>query len=224
MNRVQQPTENKSMGPLRKATSTLAIEIRLGLVHLRGRFKARKFNGQTGLKLHIGCGPKLKNGWVNIDLGGRADINLDARRRLPFADGCCAIVYSEHFLEHLDYPAESKSFLNECHRVLQPGGVFSAGVPDTEWPLKAYWEGITSEYFKHAKQIWHPKWCVTRMEHINYHFRQGCEHRFAYDFETLKYVLEKAGFVQVRRRDFDPRLDSKDRELGTLYVEGLKPT
>ena len=65
---------------------------------------------------------------------------------------------------------------------------------------------------------------MTRMEHINYHFRQGGEHRFAYDFETLKYVLEKAGFIQVRRRDFDPLLDSRDRELGTLYVEGFKPT
>jgi predicted SAM-dependent methyltransferase len=209
---------------LRKAASNLIVECRIALVHARGTLKARSLRKRTALRLNVGCGPKAKEGWVNIDLAGRADLTLDARRRMPLPDGCCLIVYSEHFLEHLDYPTEVGSFLRNAYRVLQPGGVFSAGVPDTEWPLKAYWEGISSEYFKHAKQIWHPKWCVTRMEHINYHFRQGCEHRFAYDFETLKYVLEKAGFVQVRRRDFDPKLDSKDRELGTLYVEGFKPT
>ena len=112
--------------------------------------------------------------------------------------------------------------MRNAHRVLRPDGVFSAGVPDTEWPLQAYGEGISSEYFRHAKQIWHPKWCVTRMEHINYHFRQGREHKYAYDFETLRYVLERAGFAQVRRRDFDPQLDSRDRELGTLYIEAVK--
>ena len=62
------------------------------------------------------------------------------------------------------------------------------------------------------------------MEDINFPFRQGEEHNFAYDFETLRYILEKSGFVQVKRRDFDPSLDSRDRELGTLYVDAIKPT
>jgi len=210
------------MGPLRQAVSDLVAECRIALGHYSGTLRARRFRNRTGLKLHIGCGPKAKEGWVNIDLAGRADLTLDARRQMPFADESCSVVYSEHFLEHLEYPAEVEFFLRSAHRVLRPDGVFSAGVPDTEWPLKAYWEGISSEYFRHAKEIWHPKWCMTRMEHINYHFRQGREHRYAYDFETLKYVLEKAGFGQVRRRDFDPQLDSRDRELGTLYIEAVK--
>jgi len=49
------------------------------------------------------------------------------------------------------------------------------------------------------------------------------EHKFAYDFETLKYILEKSGFVQVKLRNFDPSLDSKDSGLGTLYVDAIKP-
>jgi hypothetical protein len=35
--------------------------------------------------------------------------------------------------------------------------------------------------------------------------------------------LERAGFVKVRRRDFDPELDSEERSLGTLYVDAYKP-
>jgi len=62
-----------------------------------------------------------------------------------------------------------------------------------------------------------------KMEHINYHFRQDTQHRFVYDFETLKYALGRAGFSQIERRGFDPLLDSQDRERGTLYVIAVKP-
>jgi hypothetical protein len=40
-----------------------------------------------------------------------------------------------------------------------------------------------------AKRLWHPAWCQTRLEHLNYHFRQDTQHRFAYDYETLERVL-----------------------------------
>jgi hypothetical protein len=61
------------------------------------------------------------------------------------------------------------------------------------------------------------------MEHINYHFRQDDEHRFAYDFKTLAQALSSAGFQEIQRRDFEPALDSVDRKLGTLYVNASKP-
>ncbi len=64
---------------------------------------------------------------------------------------------------------------------------------------------------------------TTRLEHINYHFRQGTEHRFAYDFETAEKVLRTAGFVEVRERAYDPSLDSKHREVGSLFMSAQKP-
>ena len=42
------------------------------------------------------------------------------------------------------------------------------------------------------------------MHQINYVFRQGGEHKYAYDAETLKEVLERDGFTNVSRRSFDP--------------------
>jgi len=208
--------------PLRRAFRSILKEFQVSLLHFRGTIKAHKFKKETNLKLHIGCGAKLKEGWINIDLNKKADITLDLRRSLPFPNNSCSIIYSEHFLEHLECAHQVESFLEEAYRILKSGGIFSAGVPDTEWPLRAYLEK-DSDYFKYAKEIWHPKWCVTRMEHINFHFRQGEEHKFAYDFETLKYILEKSGFVQVKLRNFDPSLDSKDSGLGTLYVDAIKP-
>lgn len=39
----------------------------------------------------------------------------------------------------------------------------------------------------------------TKMELVNMIFRQGTEHKFVYDYETLRRALEGCGFVQVTR-------------------------
>jgi predicted SAM-dependent methyltransferase len=192
------------------------------LIHANGVRKARRLLGRNDLKIQLGCGARIKPGWINIDLRSSADIRLDLSRKLPFASSSTCLIYSEHFLEHIEYPGPAMSLLRECHRMLTPGGIFSVGVPDTEWPLLEY-AGVRHDgYFDQAKKSWHPDWCETALEHINFHFRQGREHRFAYDFSTLKKALERAGFVNVRRRDFDPELDSEERRLGTLYVNAYK--
>jgi predicted SAM-dependent methyltransferase len=193
-------------------------------MHEKGVRSAKKLSSQRNLKLHIGCGPRSKPGWVNIDLHPNADMTLDMREPLPFLSGQCQVIYSEHFLEHIDYPDPLYSFLRECYRVLQPGGLFSVGVPDTEPGLKEYC-GVTHDgLFEIAKQRWHPKeMSNTRMEQLNFHFRQGNEHRMAYDYETLAFALTSVGFQRVARREFNEALDSLDRKLGTLYVDGVKP-
>lgn len=177
----------------------------------------------SGARLHFGCGPNIKPGWVNIDLANpAADLHLDLSRPLPFDDELAAFVYSEHFLEHLDYPEPAGLFVRECYRVLAHGGVFSVGVPDTEWPLKSYAQGHDFKRESEARH-WHPDWCETEIEHINFHFRQGTQHRFAYDYETLERMLARCGFVDIRRRDYDPGLDLEHRAFGTLYAEARKP-
>ncbi len=220
---IKQFLKNYTSAALRASIRNALRELSISLKHRRGvQLAKRRFSGQRHLRLHVGCGTKIKKGWVNIDLSSRADIVLDLREPLPFLQNSCAIVYSEHFLEHIDYPEPTQSFLKECYRVLEPGGLFSVGVPDTEWPIAEYAGLRTEGYFQTAKERWHPLWCQTEMEHINYHFRQGAEHRFAYDFKTLAHTLTSVGFERVRRRAFDEELDSTDWKLGTLYAEALK--
>ncbi len=202
--------------------SVLYREIRVYLRHRRGVARSKGLARQTGLKLHLGCGNILKDGWVNVDAQPPADLTLDLREPLPLSDDSCSIVYSEHFLEHLEYPEPTRSLLRECHRILEPDGRFSVGVPDTEWPIMEYAELRSEGYFGFAKERWHPDWCETEMEHLNYHFRQRTEHKFAYDFKTLESVLRMSGFTSIHAREFDPELDSPDRRLGTLYVDATK--
>jgi hypothetical protein len=103
--------------------------------------------------------------------------------------------------------------------------MFRLSVPDTEWPLTDYSGGIDAAYFQACVQHeWHPGNCSTRLEHINYHFRQGDEHHYAYDEETLKKALETAGFCDVKRVGFDSDIDAKHREVGSLFVVARKST
>jgi predicted SAM-dependent methyltransferase len=206
-----------------QARANLKQERRIARRHLAAVKKARaNYGGKTGLKLHLGCGPNVKPGWVNVDFSPKADLQLDLREPLPFAGGSCSLIYSEHFFEHVDFPDAVYTLLAECLRVLGPEGIFSVGVPDTEWPILEYGRVKQENYFTTAKKIWHPPWCETEMDHINYHFRQRGQHLYAYDEKTLCHVLTKAGFAQARRRKFDPGLDLANRELGTLYAEARK--
>jgi predicted SAM-dependent methyltransferase len=209
-------------GPgLGSALAKMRDEMRIASAHRKSVRKAKQLPS-AGLRLNCGCGPHPKSGWVNIDaLNAAADLHLDLRRPLPFQDGSAVAIYSEHFFEHLEYPAETGTFLAESLRVLGPNGSFRVGVPDTEWPIRAYVNG-DEQYFTFARQHWHPTWCDTRMHNINYHFRQGTEHKYAYDYETLEKILIDAGFASVTCVDFDPAIDSESRRLGTLYAEARK--
>lgn len=173
-------------------------------------------------KLNLGCGSNPRPGWINIDLfASCADLQLDLREKWPFADASISYVYSEHVFEHFDIDDEVPHFLSEARRVLHPGGLFDVGVPDTEWPLRAYGDP-DNPYWPFSETV-HPQWCETQLDHINYHFRQGTQHKYAWDYETLARTLRRFGFTDVTRREFDPTLDSKSRKIGTLYMRAMKP-
>jgi predicted SAM-dependent methyltransferase len=209
---------------LRRSLRSVIAEVKTSLMHRKGIRQARRCYTGTDLKLNLGCGANFKDGFVNIDFHKRSDLRLDLREELPFPADSCALVYSEHFFEHLDYPEDAISFLRESWRILKPGGIFSVGVPDAEWPVRAYvGDPQYAGWFEVVKGEWYPKWCTTKMDCVNFSFRQGNEHRYAYDFDTLKHVLETVGFVEVRRRVFNPDLDTKRREYTTLYVDAVKP-
>lgn len=66
------------------------------------------------------------------------------------------------------------------------------------------------------------------MELINVLFREGDEHKFAYDDETLKFGLRRYGFGTVLKQEFSRSLtlelclDRPARAYESLYVLAKK--
>lgn len=206
---------------LRAAILSVQEEWRLFRTHRSALKNASALLQRPEQKLNLGCGPNPKRGWINIDLfDTHADLRLDLREKWPFKDASVSYVYSEHAFEHFEIHREVAHFLSEAHRVLQPGGILDVGVPDTEWPLRAY-SDPADPYWAFARTV-HPAWCETRLDHINYHFRQDTQHKYAWDCETLARALRSFGFVDVARRAFVPEHDSESRKIGTLYMTAVK--
>ncbi|BAZ01852.1 family 2 glycosyl transferase [Tolypothrix tenuis PCC 7101] len=196
----------------------------------------KRFHQHKGLLVNIGCGSQGRDGWINIDFAEYKGINctFDCSKDLPFEDNSVKAIFTEHFLEHLDYEKEAQLLLADCFRVLETGGVIRIVVPDAEKFLIAYnspgWEALsvtrplTSDFIDCHLGIKYN----TKMELVNVVFHQFGEHKFAYDYETLKFCLEKTGFSQVKKMSFgesrmkELAIDLKVRESESLYVEAIK--
>ena len=107
-----------------------------------------RYRGKSGLKLNIGCGPHIIDGWVNIDIRRAPEVfTWDCRKIFPFDDGSVTAIFSEHLFEHLESPGDTTHFLSECHRCLASGGILRIVVPDAGTYLKLYdgdWDGLAS--------------------------------------------------------------------------------
>lgn len=91
--------------------------------------------------LNIGCGRRYHRDWVNLDLESNDSsvIRHDVNKGIPFEQGRFDAVYHSHILEHLD-PADGQKLIQECYRVLKPGGVLRIVVPDLECIARLYLE------------------------------------------------------------------------------------
>lgn len=222
MNSAKEFVKAHTSKGFREAVRNARREWHISRLHRRTLKTVAPFLQRAEKKLNLGCGPNPKLGWINIDLfDSHADLRLDLREKWPFEDGSISHIYSEHVFEHFELHEEVPHFLSEARRVLQPGGLFEVGVPDTEWPLHAY-GNPGDPYWPFSKTV-HPDSCETQLDHINYHFRQRTEHKYAWDFETLARTLGRFGFTDVTRREFDSVLDAESRKTGTLYLRAIKP-
>ena len=82
-------------------------------------------------KLHLGCGSKILPGFINVDIldlpgvNVRHDLNV---RPWPWDDGSVTEIIAKDVVEHLKITLIE--FMDECWRVLAPGGTVYVKTPD----------------------------------------------------------------------------------------------
>jgi SAM-dependent methyltransferase len=93
--------------------------------------------------LNLGCGSSFHEEWINLDTVPAAPgvIRHDLKTGLPFSDGTFDAVYSSHVIEHFQPPA-AQNLINECYRVLRPGGIGRIVVPDLETIVRLYLSAV----------------------------------------------------------------------------------
>jgi predicted SAM-dependent methyltransferase/GT2 family glycosyltransferase len=178
----------------------------------------------TGVALHLGCGPNLLDGWINVDLEEKysPDLVHDLSQGLPFDDGSVDVIHSEHFFEHLALH-DGLKLMAECRRVLRPGGRVRIAMPDLASTVKAY----TSNW---RDQVWVKDF--PRLDSAAHMLNMGMRdwgHQFVYDIEDLTMRLRSVGFDHIVAMPWGASELSELRGLETradsrLIVEAICPT
>lgn len=81
-------------------------------------------------KLNIGCGHvalPTEEGWINLDANEWPHAQIQATvPPIPLEDEYLDHILASHFIEHVE---DTITLMNECHRVLKPGGTMQIYVP-----------------------------------------------------------------------------------------------
>lgn len=179
----------------------------------------------------IGCGPNIRQNWFNIDWLWRIGVDAcwDVTKGIPVDTGRALGCYSEHCFEHIEFD-EFKSVTAEIHRILKKGSWVRIVVPDAQIYVELYAKHLSGNKISmpyqegdvsRAKGTYSPVFSLNRIMHDH-------GHKFIYDFEIMKSVLENAGFSNVQKMAYqktnDSRLaqDTEARAIESLYVEAQK--
>lgn len=169
--------------------------------------------------LELGCGSTKRDGWLSVDYRFGSDLTYDITKDLPFKDGQFEKIYIEHVLEHFEFN-EFKMVLRNIFRVLMPNGSLIISVPDLQIFVNEYnnkIHGSSLMTFEPAIFSSYPA------DILNYVFYMGGEHKMMFDFDSIKFHLESAGFINVVRRPFDSALDLPGRQLESLLLKCTRP-
>lgn len=83
------------------------------------------------MKLDLGCGPFVKDGYVGIDCRALPCVEIVHDLETfpyPIADGACETIRAHHILEHIK-PWFTIDVMNELWRIMAPGGRLDVSVP-----------------------------------------------------------------------------------------------
>jgi len=170
-----------------------------------------KDSGSMGIRLNLGCGNKLLNGYINCDFadnysGNSPDVECDISE-LPFGEGFADEVLAVHILEHF-YVWEVEDVVREWMRVLKPGGKLIIEVPCLDKIIQQFIE------FDGSPPINLGMWGL--YGDPVYQDERMCHH-WCYSVSQLKALLSHVGLKEVEEKE--PKYHVAIRDM---RVEAIK--
>lgn len=170
-------------------------------------------------RLHLGCGPEKRAGWINIDTQAALNPDIVASvDSLPmFSDGSVDVIEANHLFEHLTYDS-ALAALKEWARVLKPGAELFLELPDFDACVRMvgkYTDDRGYDVGMIGLYGWPPAIATEGIPQI---------HKWGWSRKELGRVLREAGFASV---EFGPitqtwRVAAKvGRDLRLRAVRGV---
>lgn len=150
------------------------------------------------IKLHLGCGSRLFEGYINVDgeyMSGDPNVTIhDITKPFPIQDNSVDEILTVHVLEHLHRNMLLPMF-KEWHRMLKPGGCAAV-----EWPdlLK-----MCKEIVKDPSCLWSDdkrvlKRTVSGIYGDSVRYPDPVMlHKWGYSEESMSRLFKAAGFSRV---------------------------
>jgi ubiquinone/menaquinone biosynthesis C-methylase UbiE len=174
---------------------------------------------QNLVRLNLGCGDKILDGYINVDVvieraGGTPDVNCDVRDLHVFNANYADEVLAVHVVEHF-WRWEVVDVLQEWVRVLKPGGSMILECPNllsacqavVNDPQNAVLPGPEGQ-----RSMWvlygDPRWKDPLMVH-----------RWGYTPQSLAMIMHEAGLTNLRQEPAQFKL----REPRDMRIVGDKP-
>ena len=202
--------------------------MRFDVLRLNARFRriGRHDLQPSSCQLHLGSGGIHVPGWLNVDVIG-SDYDIDFVTPLPWKSGSFSVIVSQHVIEHLELIDELLPLFSELKRVLlRPGGQIWLSCPDMEKICRLYVDGRTRELVEDRTSLMkrYSLRGAPSQHVVNDLFHQSGEHKNLFDFEMLKWALERNDFTDIRKVDEAellqrfPGFPARNDDFHTLYV------
>lgn len=163
------------------------------------------------MKLHLGCGTKKIQGWINIDSvkACQPDLVHDITKPLPYPDQSVDEILAEDLLEHFDKYMRFVVFY-EWVRVLKVGGMITLQVPNFKKILFKYFKFGYDNFvdFIFGENLWESKFYIG-------HFGN---HKWGYSEKTLPEFVKFFGIetISLKKKGLNLRLTGKKLKHLTL--------
>ena len=143
------------------------------------------------MKLNLGCGKKLLEGFMNIDIQNPCDLLHDLRFPLPYENSSVEEVYSANFI-HTFSRKDWRELKKEMIRVLKSGGKLELILHDFDY--------ILSHFLSNDEEKW--DWWLQTIYGAQFNEYDYIKNGFTY--EKLKAHLHEEGMINFEEDTSNP--------------------
>ncbi len=174
------------------------------------------------MKINLGAGPNWQHsGWHTLDHKLKKNEKFKIKgnlNKINLKNKICDLVFISHTLEHIPH-IQIQNVLSEINRIMKKGATLRILVPNLEAIAKAYVRK-DKKFFKEAIDEDHsirtdlgyggmlmnfivsPGQDTILLDRNLNKFIAGYAHLYAYDFNMIKILLQKCGFVDIKKKKF----------------------